>query len=1137
MAKQLHAIFLGAFLVFTSCQCGTNPGKIDGGSAGGSSGGIASSGGGDATAGGNAQTGGSTQTGGGSASVGGGTAAGGSSGGSVDSGIPVNPNDPGNQLKDSDCDGLNDAEEFGNIYPGGQRTDPGNPDSDGDGIKDGVEAGRISSVDATCQFSGDSDPNTRTNPTAVDSDGDGIADGVEDTNKNGRAEPTETDALNPDSDFDNLSDGAEDTNKNGMVDTGETNPRKKDTDGDFINDGIEKSVTMTDPLKADTDNDTCLDGAEDANQNGIKDMGETDPKVGTDCGPGNNPDSDMDGLTNLMEDRNMNGMVDANETNPNNPDTDGDGLKDGVEDANKNGLFDPGETNALRKDTDCDGLLDGPDAAPLKGEDQNANGTVDMGETDPKRKDTDLDGISDGVERGVTAALLPDMANCGSIPVDLDGTTTTNPNSRDTDGDGIDDGAEDVNQNGRVDMGELNPNNANDGTGPAGKVCTAMNLRPVTFKADGAPDVQLGIPATLTEINTMTVGGSKKGFIGYDPMNQVAFVAWRQAAPAGATNVTQDEVALKASLQAIGAITNDTTQNFTSWDSIPSLQAFYDQAGGGDLKARANAIATSLVGAGAGTLTGTAVNGPFKLQMQILHRTNTSVVVVIALTPLASFTGNAPFVMSDTAGGSAVAQFGDANANQCELFTPRAGKVDFLFVVDDSCSMAASQGNLSTAANAMAAALNNSTIDYRLALVTSSYHISGTGTNRGVLRGFTQSLPTFQAWLTQGMTGWITTGGAGSEGLLGGARKAVDDLTVLPLPAIDQMNRVRVGAQLVVVLLGDADDQTTGYSTVLSTATPNLENVQNFIDFFNNSGTGTKNRLATSIKVHGIVCPVGIDCNGEFQETPQRHARVITATGGIRGAINDGVTIAASMTNIVNSAIAAAGYVMQKPPIGASVKVAMSDVQTAAMCNKDDIPRSKVNGFDFDGINRSISFFGACRPLNAAVNAAVSYRYWVDTTPNPGGNPPPCSADSFYDVNEADFCRGRLACNLALNICECPQDCGGGAPPGKVCNTNRFVCDFVCTSDCGGTCSNFEQCNVAACGCECKQAASCPTGYRFQNGAGVCGCVCDTAALNCGATYAADPASCSCVCKPNCGGCGANEVCNSSTCQCVGSIN
>lgn len=1158
MRKARLSLIAAVLAVITGCDCNTpNTGNTGGGSGGGNT----------SVGGGNGGTGGTGGLGGNANGQGGNGGSGG------DAGLPVDPNDLNNDKKDTDCDGLSDAEEFGNVYPGGARTDPANADSDGDGIKDGVEAGRATSVDLTCGYVGDADLATRTNPTIADSDGDGIPDGIEDKNHDGRVDMGETDASNPDSDFDGIADGVEDANHNGIVDTGETDPTRRDTDGDLINDGVEKAVTMTDPTRADTDGDTCVDGNEDFNQNGIVDTGETNPNLASDCGPANNPDTDNDGLPNRFEDRNMNNMVDPGETDPNNPDSDGDGLKDGIEDANKNGVVDVGETNPLRKDTDCDGLLDGPDTAMFKGEDQNADGMVQATETDPRRRDSDGDGITDGVERGITAAQVADTTNCIGVPVDLDPGSTTDPTRRDSDGDGIDDGAEDTNQNGRVDTGELDPRNGADGTGPAGQVCTAMNLRPVTFKAEGTPDLQLGLPATFTEISTMTVGGQSQGLIGWDPTNRVAFVAWRQAAPGA--NVTADEAAISAQLGGVGALSNPTTQTFTSWDGVAALQAFYTMAGNVDVKSRANAIATALVGAGAGALAGAGgTNGPFQLQVEYLHRVNSVTmaaytVVIVALRPSSVMAEGALFSMSDTAGGSAVAQFGDANAIQCETFSPSSGKVDFLFVVDDSCSMAASQGALGNTAMAAATALNNSTLDWRIAMVTTSYHFAtGGGPNQAVVRGFTTNINTFQSWLTVSpacdlvnqpctvgsaclgaANGWVGICGSGDEGLLGAARKAIDDLAAgMPTDGGVVTGKLRSDAQPVVVLLGDADDQTTGYQTLAKCTRPNPETCEPVADFNQYfTGTGatslTRNPLMKVIPVHGIVCPFGADqvggtagvqtCNGEDQSRTQRHAQVITTTGGIRGAINDNASISTATAAIIASTIGAAGYRMQKPPIGASVKVAMSAVQTPAMCNLNDVPRSRGNGFDFDGVNRTLSFFGACRPASGMVNAAVSYRYWVDTTPNPGGNPPPCSMDTmFYDPMDPDFCRGKLACNLMTNVCECPTNCGGNAPPGKVCNPNRLVCDFVCTADCGGSCNGFQQCNVTDCACECVQSATCAPGYRFQNGAGVCGCICDTAQLNCGPTYNSDPSTCSCVCKPSCGGCSTGLVCNPSTCAC-----
>ncbi len=126
---------------------------------------------------------------------------------------------------DTDGDGLSNEreKELG--------TDPNNPDSDADGLKDGGE------VDVT-----------KTDPKNPDTDGDGLSDGDEKLKYN-------TDPLNPDTDGDGLNDGDEINKYN-------TDPLKPDTDGDGLNDGDEVNKTHTDPLKKDTDNDGVSDGLE-----------------------------------------------------------------------------------------------------------------------------------------------------------------------------------------------------------------------------------------------------------------------------------------------------------------------------------------------------------------------------------------------------------------------------------------------------------------------------------------------------------------------------------------------------------------------------------------------------------------------------------------------------------------------------------------------------------------------------------------------------------------------------------------------------------------------------------------------------------------------------------------------------------
>ncbi len=190
---------------------------------------------------------------------------------------PLNP--------DTDGDGLKDGEEV-KVYT----TDPLNPDTDGDRLRDGDEVFRH-----------------KTNPLDPDTDDDGLDDGYEvltpyqaerspgglfwgglqglnyinlldltgDSPPSSTArgvrlaslggparrtavqDPTgsTTDPLNPDTDGDGLTDGEE-------VLTYRTHPLKRDTDGDGLTDGDEVRSRGTDPLRPDTDGDDLSDGDE-----------------------------------------------------------------------------------------------------------------------------------------------------------------------------------------------------------------------------------------------------------------------------------------------------------------------------------------------------------------------------------------------------------------------------------------------------------------------------------------------------------------------------------------------------------------------------------------------------------------------------------------------------------------------------------------------------------------------------------------------------------------------------------------------------------------------------------------------------------------------------------------------------------
>ena len=286
------------------------------------------------------------------------------------------PLDPSDDLADRDGDGLLDVEEDRNVngMVDEGETDPQNPDTDGDGLPDGVEVNGENPTD----------------PVDADTDDDGILDGSEDLNHNGRVDEGESNPNDRDSDDDGLSDADEDRNRNGVRDPEETGAADPDSDDDGLQDGEEDRNLNgevdrgeTDPLDPDSDDDGLLDGVEDANGDGEQGAGETNPL---------DPDSDDDGLLDGVEDADQDGdFAEEGETDPLDPDTDNDSIPDGVEDADQDGRFEGGETDPLDADTDDDGLLDGE-------EDVDLDGVVDPTETDPRNPDTDDGGEADGLE-------------------------------------------------------------------------------------------------------------------------------------------------------------------------------------------------------------------------------------------------------------------------------------------------------------------------------------------------------------------------------------------------------------------------------------------------------------------------------------------------------------------------------------------------------------------------------------------------------------------------------------------------------------------------------------------------------------------------------------------------------------------
>ena len=268
--------------------------------------------------------------------------------------------DPGLAMNDADRDddGLLDGDEYWHFFfnpyavqRGGAginndavrvRSNPSDLDTDGDGLKDGLEAGLARAQNPTqpigplvggtiagfaaYDFDAAATPFSGTSNSFVgkwDSDADALADGVEDFDQNGKdgdsaplATAVETNPLSQDTDNDQLFDGTE--NRKFVTGKRSGSPVYTPASGDYSN-----------ALNVDTDTDLLPDGKE----------------AGPDVAHGLVPNTYFT-------------MVRV-------ADTDADGRNDGVEDANLNGSRQASETDPNNCDTDNDQVKDGPDASPL----------------------------------------------------------------------------------------------------------------------------------------------------------------------------------------------------------------------------------------------------------------------------------------------------------------------------------------------------------------------------------------------------------------------------------------------------------------------------------------------------------------------------------------------------------------------------------------------------------------------------------------------------------------------------------------------------------------------------------------------------------------------------------------------------
>jgi len=824
-------------------------------------------------------------------------------------------------------------------------------------------------------------------------------------------------------------------------------------------------------------------------------------------------------------------------TDPNNRDTDGDGIWDGVEigrfespDQECENFFPKNfpppqtRTNPLRQDTDCDGISDGD-------EDENKDGRVDPGETDPTNPDSDDDGLLDGTEKGVTPGMI--LLGGNIVPLtELDPICTaralqraavcpagvqpreTDPLDEDTDGDEIEDGVEDINRNACFEpnlfstgIGETDPKAA-DIDSLTLNACHPNNRVKVDIRQNLAAQISMGLPLGFANSYVDIERGNTRGLMGVDAAKNVAFVAWKHTGTPTTTLAALQTLARNHASLLGGTAAMDT---FSSWDA-PSAQAnaliaTFQVSGNMSPATRVNNIATTLLGAGIGDLPAAGAPGNTQhIRAQYVLRKNGDVIVVMAVALNNDKVNGSDgyFGLNDVAGSAALASYLDRTRVQCERAMAGRRDVDILLVVDDSGSMTLSKVRLKLLGAALSDYLYNSNLDWRVAVVTTSYHLNiaspGVGiTNQGIIRGFTNDRFLLRTWLDTGISGcstivacrdnWVKDGktlcrntsgfgggcsvgtaGHDAESVLGAARLALLDMHH---PNTPQAQRFRDNADIVVIAITDTEDHVTGlYSSHANKkGYPAWESVGSLVSFFKGQPTTVPGaptsplqpvRPGVTIPVHTILsCPKNGacvdhpgDCGAVPLSGPPRLMQAVAGTGGVWAPIDNDATYKANdmvvqnaVKKIMDKAVGSAGVSVKtyKPFIGASLRVAMDNPagdcrSNPAEANGANVPRSRVHGFDYDGIEQTISFYGNCRPpQNQQSKVAFSYLTW-ELTPERL----PCEDDiRFINDPQEQYCKGNFVCQGDIDMCVCPSLCG------NVCDLHIEYCDDI-TCVCAG---------------------------------------------------------------------------------------
>ncbi len=307
-----------------------------------------------------------------------------------------------------------------------------------------------------------------------------------------------------------------------------------------------------------------------------------------------------------------------------------------------------------------------------------------------------------------------------------------------------------------------------------------------------------------------------------------------------------------------------------------------------------------------------------------------------------------------------------ASFQQVAVYAPK--KIDVLWVIDNSGSMATSQANIATNFNSFIHRFIQYNYDFHMAIVTTdgwhegfyanntdAHFRDGLGANHSGVYVMDKNTPNITSVFTTNVQQGIN--GDGDERAFESMKLSLSDSWN------GTKNFRRADAFLAVIMVGDEDDFSNSTTGLLESYTDaRVYPISRYTDFLDTvtarAANSPANYSVSHIGVTDQACLNQLDTDGFQRKIGNRYKQLVDAANGIQGSLcsDFGNTLQLISDSIIELS---ASFQLSRAPIVSSLQVSVDGVQ---------VSQDATNGWTYDSATLTLTFHGtSVPPANADI--------------------------------------------------------------------------------------------------------------------------------------------------------------------------